>query len=258
VSIEDLGSRNGTRVSGRAIAPNEAVLVAPGTPIEAGDAVIYVRAGAGESEDPLDRLLAGTANVVIRGERGAGKTYLAQLFHGAAPERTVVVDGGAMPDAVRGRIVAVDQAPPNAITVTVPPLRQRLAALPKLVDAVVARIAAENNVAAPLVSADALSAIAAHAWPGNMTELVQVLTRAVLLGGRVLTRTHLALDPQQKAAGAGEGSLSSAVEEAEHRRILEALRQADGNQTRAAKLLGISRGTLLSRLERYGVPRPRK
>lgn len=46
-------------------------------------------------------------------------------------------------------------------------------------------------------------------------------------------------------------------DEVEQRRILDALATCDGNQTQAAKLLGISRGTLVSRLERFGVSRPR-
>ncbi|MSP62022.1 MAG: hypothetical protein EXR72_17160 [Myxococcales bacterium] len=52
--------------------------------------------------------------------------------------------------------------------------------------------------------------------------------------------------------------LWSEIDTLEQRRILDALGQAAGNQSQAARLLGISRGTLLARLERYGVPRPRK
>jgi two-component system, NtrC family, response regulator AtoC len=53
-------------------------------------------------------------------------------------------------------------------------------------------------------------------------------------------------------------SLKDAVEEVERERILEALRLCAGNQTKAAQMLGISRRTLLNRLDQYGLPRPRK
>ena len=56
----------------------------------------------------------------------------------------------------------------------------------------------------------------------------------------------------------GSGSLKNAVEEVERERILEALRLCAGNQTKAAQMLGISRRTLLNRLDQYGLPRPRK
>ena len=54
------------------------------------------------------------------------------------------------------------------------------------------------------------------------------------------------------------GSLKDAVEEVERERILDALRVCAGNQTKAAQMLGISRRTLLNRLDQYGLPRPRK
>ncbi len=52
--------------------------------------------------------------------------------------------------------------------------------------------------------------------------------------------------------------LRSQIEEIERRRIVEALERCGGNQTRAAQLLGISRRTLINRLDEYNVPRPRK
>jgi two-component system, NtrC family, response regulator AtoC len=158
---------------------------------------------------------------------------------------------GSFSSELMNRLVGVSMA--------VPPLRARLRELPQIAEAIVAAVAAEHGRPTPLLSADALAALGRHAWPGNVRELKSALTRAVLLGsGRVLTAAHFELDAANQAAGAGAGTLSSAVSEAEHRRILEALRQCSGNQTRAAKMLGISRGTLISRLERYAVPRPRK
>jgi len=59
-------------------------------------------------------------------------------------------------------------------------------------------------------------------------------------------------------SSSGTGSLKNAVEEVERERILEALRLCAGNQTKAAQMLGISRRTLLNRLDQYGLPRPRK
>jgi len=53
-------------------------------------------------------------------------------------------------------------------------------------------------------------------------------------------------------------SLATAVADLEKQRILDALEQCGGNQTRAARMLGISRNTLLARLDDYGLPRPRK
>ncbi len=63
------------------------------------------------------------------------------------------------------------------------------------------------------------------------------------------------LDDEAPASG---GSLSDEVRAMERRRILEALEQCAGNQTRAAEKLGITRRALIHRLETYGVPRPRK
>jgi two-component system response regulator AtoC len=141
----------------------------------------------------------------------------------------------------------------------VPPLRTRVGELAGLADAMLVELAAEHGRPRMLLSADAMSSISRHTWPGNLRELRNALSTAVLLGkSRVITGAQLDLGGAAQAAGASGGSLEAVVDEAEHRRILEALRACNGNQTRAAKMLGVSRGTLISRLERFGVPRPRK
>jgi DNA-binding NtrC family response regulator len=81
------------------------------------------------------------------------------------------------------------------------------------------------------------------------------MERAMLLSSEgVIRAEHLSMSPNGKSA------LTLPPEEAaaERKRILEALEQNGGNQTYAARALGISRGTLLSRLDAYGIRRPRK
>ncbi len=64
--------------------------------------------------------------------------------------------------------------------------------------------------------------------------------------------------PDAEETGPWASPLKSGMEQAERDLILKALEQCAGNQTQAAKLLGISRRTLVSRLEQYQLPRPRK
>jgi DNA-binding NtrC family response regulator len=102
------------------------------------------------------------------------------------------------------------------------------------------------------VSTPALAALERHGWPGNLRELRNVVERAlVLCDGPTLLPEHL---PPKIAGTPGP----SAAGEAQRRRILDALELCAGNQSRAAKVLGISRRTLVTRLDELGIARPRK
>ncbi len=105
-----------------------------------------------------------------------------------------------------------------------------------------------------------------YAWPGNVRELKNFIERAVLLApGSHLAPEHfpvqrlastLSLRPVgHDAAPASERAPDSG---SERDRILAVLAECGGNQSRAAKALGISRTTLLARLDTYAVPRPRR
>ena len=90
-----------------------------------------------------------------------------------------------------------------------------------------------------------------------MRELRNVIERAVLLvEGEEVGVEHLELGGSGDAGPSG-ATLHADVEALERQRILEALEACGGNQTRAAQKLGISRGTLLSRLKQFGIKRPR-
>ncbi len=169
----------------------------------------------------------------------------------------------------------------NGISVHVPPLRERLAELEGLTRRFLAEFGASLGRRPLSLSPEALAELRTHAWPGNVRELRNVVERAVLLcDGPEIRPEHLSLgtlgagdmgpastdfvtgrESTPPSSDAGEpvrGGLSEELQATERKRILEALEQCAGNQTRAAEMLGISRRSLIHRLETYGVPRPRK
>jgi two-component system response regulator AtoC len=139
----------------------------------------------------------------------------------------------------------------NGFTLRLPPLRDRPGEILPLAKSFVAAAAAARGVEAPMLAADAEAALMRHRWPGNVRELRTVMERATLLAkGGAIAEQHLFLGDAAPVAMATSGD--------DKTRILTALAQTGGNQTEAAKLLGISRRTLLNRLDAYGVARPRK
>lgn len=157
---------------------------------------------------------------------------------------------------------------------TIPPLRSRKDEILPLAEQFVASAAGPLGRAFVL-SEDAKTYLMAHDWPGNIRELRNACERAVLLAtGSMIERQHLSIEEPKRQPGRYRspttpppGSMLSAdmpsqvratVAELEKQRILEALEKCAGNQTRAAELLGISRRTLINRLDEYGIARPRK
>jgi DNA-binding NtrC family response regulator len=111
---------------------------------------------------------------------------------------------------------------------------------------------------AKALDADVLALLEAHSWPGNVRELKAVLERAAILAGHHrLEPRHVAITPLAGKTPAAPVAITAA-EAAERQRILDALDACAGNQTRAAKLLGISRATLVTKLTFHRIQRPRK
>lgn len=149
----------------------------------------------------------------------------------------------------------------NGITLRIPPLRERTFQIPALARTFVETAAHDLGRPAPPIRPDALTLLESHAWPGNVRELKNVLERAVLLSESApIGPEHIQLEgtPSRAPASLGRNALRRDYESFERQRISEALEQAAGNQTEAAKALGISRRTLLNRLDALGLPRPRK
>jgi DNA-binding NtrC family response regulator len=143
------------------------------------------------------------------------------------------------------------------ITIALPPLRDRKEDIPLLVEALVARAAAENGKPVPSVTPSAMKALLDHDWPGNVRELENVLERALVLG-------HGAIDLDQlpdavrrsvprAAALPAEGlSFKHAVAAYERSLLSAALQRSGGVQKKAAELLGLKPTTLNEMLKRHG------
>jgi two-component system, NtrC family, response regulator len=138
------------------------------------------------------------------------------------------------------------------IVVTVPPLRDRPGDAVLLAHSFARRYADEQKRARIGLSDEALAAIERHRWPGNVRELENVMKRAVILAdGPVLRASDLGLDG---AAQEEEPlNLREARDSAERRELVRALARANGNLSKAADLLGISRPTLYDLLNRFGL-----
>jgi DNA-binding NtrC family response regulator len=146
----------------------------------------------------------------------------------------------------------------NGITLTIPPLRERRAEIIPLANAFLAEAARRDGRAPPTFAGESTAMLTSYSWPGNVRELKNVVERALLLAtGESITPECLQAEKMQTTV-AVTGQLRADVDAFERGRIVAALEQVQGNQTKAAKLLGISRSTLVTRMDEYKLPRPRK
>jgi len=155
----------------------------------------------------------------------------------------------------------------NGVTLLIPPLRDRRDQIgPLALRFLEATVAQRRMARVPQLAPNVLAHLRAYAWPGNVRELKSVIERAVVLarGGEIrieqLGLSGRVAAPRERpaTAAAAEASEWTAAENDERARIVAALAECSGNQTRAAKLLGISRATLVNKLSIYRITRPRK
>ena len=150
----------------------------------------------------------------------------------------------------------------NVVPIHVPPLRERRDDIPRLVRHFVRRIARESHRDVRDVSPGALDALTRYAWPGNVRELENVIHRAVVLArGPVLQLQDVPLDiTMPETARVPEETRSTSLREAcdefERQYILRALERVHWNVSRAARVLGVHRNTILTKLTAWGVRRP--
>jgi DNA-binding NtrC family response regulator len=167
----------------------------------------------------------------------------------------------------------------NAVNFTVPPLRERKSEIIPLARYFLANFCGASGLPEPELSEHAIERMLTYSWPGNVRELRNSMERAPILCGdgpilpehvvesRLSLPTTLfdaaddfdASDLWTATTTVGPITVDHPLNTGDDRiRLLQALEACGGNQTRAAKILGISRRTLVNRLNEYGLPRPRK
>ena len=154
----------------------------------------------------------------------------------------------------------------NVVPVRLPPLRERREDIPELVDHFLARFAAERRMPAPAISDEALAALQAHDWPGNVRQLKNIIERTIILapGDRVACIEVDLLPPEildnQSAMGGSSTAMAimgsplrEARESFEREYLKIQIRRFSGNISRTASFIGMERSALHRKLKALGI-----
>jgi transcriptional regulator with PAS, ATPase and Fis domain len=138
----------------------------------------------------------------------------------------------------------------QVFNIRIPPLRERRADIPLLTDAFLREFARSSGCSSAGLTPDARAALMGHDWPGNVRELHNALERAIILcDGQRITAEHLSLQVSSVVAPRRLTRLC----DVERRTIEQVLSEYDGNKSKAARRLGITRTQLYVRLRKYGL-----
>lgn len=139
----------------------------------------------------------------------------------------------------------------NLITLSLPSLRERRDDIPLLVRHFTAAAAAAAGMPVPEIPADTMEFLTRLPYPGNIRQLKNMMERAVLIGGARLDNTLFASDDCLNTDA--ETHPTGNLNDTERSVVAEALAQAGGNLSQAARILGITRQSLYRRKEKYGL-----
>jgi two-component system response regulator AtoC len=152
----------------------------------------------------------------------------------------------------------------NGVTIKIPPLRERQSEIEDLARQFAIEASRSIGRPPPTISREVRAALRCYSWPGNIRELRTVIDRAVLLGSESIIQSEdiifdtssakpvaLPTEPPERT-----GTIVNGNDDAEKATIATALAECGGNQSRAAKMLGISRNTLIARISKHGLARP--
>jgi len=143
----------------------------------------------------------------------------------------------------------------NVFSISLPPLRDRLADIPVLTEALIRQFNLKHGKSIKGVNEKVLRLLSMHNWPGNVRELRNVLERSVIVcDSELIEERHLPVLEQREVTPSANSvaiPVGTTVAEAEKRLIYRTLEFTDNNKTRAAEILGVSLKTLHNKLNLY-------
>jgi Nif-specific regulatory protein len=138
--------------------------------------------------------------------------------------------------------------------IPLPPLRDRISDVPLLAEQFLEDLGESMSRPAARLDDDARDALIAYPWPGNVRELRNVLERAAILSDDgVIESRHLSLQTVRLKAVAAAEPATTDLSAIERQTIETVLRETDGNKSKTARRLGLTRTQLYVRLRRYGL-----
>jgi DNA-binding NtrC family response regulator len=147
----------------------------------------------------------------------------------------------------------------NVVSIKIPPLRERKEDILPMIEGFIEKYGKENNKEKLEISKETVDMLMKYNYPGNVRELENIIERAVVLTrGRVITLNDLPMNikgfkEEKTLAALGKGTLTEQVEAIEKQLIFDALRESEGNQTKAGKLLGLTERNLRYKLKKYNI-----
>ena len=141
--------------------------------------------------------------------------------------------------------------------IEIPPLRERREDISLLTEYFLEHFKENLGFKNTNISKEAMKMLFSYDWPGNVRELENILERSLIYSGGDIKEEHLQIISKQKQVRSGEINLleisQAALRNAETAAILDALITNDGNKTKAAKMLGVSYKTLLTKIKEYNL-----
>jgi DNA-binding NtrC family response regulator len=222
-------------------------------------------------EDRIGLFRAAAGGTLFLDEIGNVPLHLQSKLLTALERREIMPVGANRPEPIDVRLVcatnlsAEQLADPNrfredllyrinTVEILLPPLRDRREDIPLLLEHFIALYALKYNFPAKRLSAAALAALMAHEWPGNVRALRHAVERAVIFSqGVVFEPEDFSLASARAHATQDAPSDDDSLDAVEKNTIARALAKHNGNVSRAAQALGVTRASLYRRKEKYGL-----
>jgi two-component system response regulator HydG len=222
-------------------------------------------------EDRIGLFRAATGGTLFLDEIGNVPLHLQSKLLTALERREVVPVGAEKQEPIDVRLISATNLTPeqladadrfrqdlfyriNTVEISLPPLRERREDIPLLLEHFIALYAQKYNFPHKRLSATALDELMAHPWHGNVRALRHAVERAVILSeGAILEADDFSLVAERTNASAPGSYETSRLDDIEKNAIVRALAESNGNVSRAAAGLGLTRASLYRRKMKYGL-----